>query len=142
MTGVTGTTGATGPRGPSDAYVSSFGGTMLSTTLATIGTLTLPATGTYLVWVKASLTSQSAAVRNVGCYLTTGANGTLDGAFELSQTQINANAQAALPLQGELFVETGNGTTVRLQCEQTLGSDVLATGEFQAVKVASVTLSS
>ena len=117
-------TGATGPRGPSDAYISSAAGAALTPTLATVTTLTLPAPGSYLVWAKASFNSTGATVRNIACYLTTGADGSLDGAFDLSSVQINPFAQASLPLQGELFVVPGNGTTVRLQCESNTGSDV------------------
>ena len=136
-----GATGATGPRGPSDAFIWSTVGATLTPTLATITTLTLPATGTYLVWAKASFNSTGATVRNIACYLTTGADGSLDGAFDNGFTQINPFAPAGMPLQGELFVGPGNGTTVRLQCQTNTGSDVFAGGDFQAIKVASVTLS-
>ena len=134
-------TGATGPRGPSDAYISEASAGALTPTLATVTTLTLPATGAYLVWAKASFNSTAATVRNVSCYLTTGADGSLDGAFDLSSTQLNPFAQGGVPLQGELFVGPGNGTTVRLQCQTNTGSDVFASGKLQAIKVASVALS-
>jgi hypothetical protein len=140
-TGASGGTGATGPRGPSDAYVAQAPSVTLTTTLATVTTLTLPANGTYLIWAKVGLSTLGAGANSVGCYLTTGPDGSLTGGFESSFGQIPANDEEMLPLQGDLVVGSGGATTVRLQCETTAAGNVFAGGEFQALKVASLTVS-
>jgi collagen triple helix repeat protein len=140
-TGASGTAGATGPRGPSDAYISASNAGTVTTTLSTMATLTLPATATYLVWAKIVLRPLGATAVSVTCYLTTGADGALDGAFDLSSADIIQNGSATLPLQGELFANTGNGTTVRLQCVSTVNDNITESASFQALKVATVTIS-
>jgi collagen triple helix repeat protein len=137
--GAVGASGATGPRGPSDAYISSAGAQPVTTTLATIATLTLPPTSAYLVWAKAVIHVTGLSKEDVGCYLTTGDDRTLAGSFDASFAEIGAQASETIPLQGETFVFGASSTTVRLQCQSVFGISTLGAGTFQAIKVATVT---
>jgi hypothetical protein len=70
--GTAGAPGATGPRGPSNAYVAretdgSFQN-LPQNTDTTLGVLDVPA-GSYVVWAKAILNNNAAAVANVLCRL-------------------------------------------------------------------------
>src|SRR5580765_4947694 len=126
--GAVGASGATGPRGPSDAYISSAGAQPVTTTLATIATLTLPPTSPYLVWAKAVIHVTGLSKEDVGCYLTTGDDGTLTGSFDASSAEVGAQASETIPLQGETFVFGASSTTVRLQCQSVFGISTLGSG--------------
>jgi hypothetical protein len=111
----------------------------VTTTLATVATLTLPPTSSYLVWAKVSLRDLGASARDVSCYLTTGADGSSSGAFDLSTAEVPAGANETIPLQGTIFVFGDASTKIRLQCQTATGTDVLAGPRLQAVKVATLT---
>jgi hypothetical protein len=112
----------------------------LSPTLATLATVTLPTTSVYLVWAKVALHVTGLTARDIGCYLTTGADGTLDGTFDSSFADISGQDSDTIPLQGELYVFQGNGTTVRLQCRTAAGNDVTAGPGLQAMAAQNVTI--
>ena len=114
----------------------------MKTTLATVATLTLSPTSTYLVWAKVVLDAPGAPVaRDVGCDLTTGDDGSLTGGFDSSFAEIPTGASETISLQGSTFVFGTTPTTIRLQCQTAAGSDALASARFQAIKVATLTVS-
>ena len=114
--GTPGAAGTTGPPGPSDAYLKNLGtGTLnIASGGTTVGTLSIPQAGNYLIIAKVGVSSSDVATGDVRCTLTAG------GDTDTGTVTLGADGRGVITtIVGHQYSAAGTATVF---CTQTINT--------------------